>query len=161
MLGYAGPLYHICYDNVVIATYEIPHCSSGHKSAAVNKQVGELQQPPAPEAAWKSLLWGGSNQQLQHCCTPKGVWARRCGLPASLDDNIFKNFLNIWLKYKQNTFHLKRTHFLCHHAKKWSPVPSSSSPLLTPWLLQSLLRDLNFWKTTTLTSFTLAFKANI
>jgi len=59
---------------VVIATYEIPHCSSGCKTAAVNKLVGELQQCLVPEAARINPLRGGFRPAAAPLvrCLPKG-----------------------------------------------------------------------------------------
>lgn len=65
----------IYYYNVFIALYETSCCSSGHKTAAVTKLVGELPWLHVPVTARKISLWGGSKPAAAPLerCLPKGV----------------------------------------------------------------------------------------
>lgn len=102
-----------------------------------------------------------SNQQLHHWCMafPEGTQASRWGLPDSwMTTNILKDFGDILLKSKQNTFNLNFFHAFMQQTGWYFYL----SPLLPNSVAFTVtMKDLHFWKTTTLTSFTLAFKANI
>lgn len=136
VLGYAGPFDPIYCDNVVIGVHELLHCSSGHKTAAASKLVGQLQQLHVPGLPEKALFEEVSNY---YHCTTDALPSQREHRPADgtlhswMTINILKDLGSILLKYKQNTFDLKLFHAFM---QKMSPI--SLSLLLTPWLLQSL-----------------------
>lgn len=123
VLGYAGPFDSTCYDNVVISVHEISHFSIPQQlwtQDCCSKQAGGTT-PTAPcsKAASKSPLWGGfkpAAAPLVHCL-PKGNTGQQMETPCIPGDNILKDFGDILLKCKQNTFIFKT--FQCLHAKSW------------------------------------------
>lgn len=118
----------LCYDNVAIAMYKISHCSSGHKTAAVNKLVGELPTAPCSRGCMKTPLVGRFQTSS---CTTGALPSQREYRPEDVDS--LHSWTTIFLKifgtyyYNISRIHLKHTHFSCFHAKNWPPFPFPSS----------------------------------
>lgn len=108
--------------------YKISHCSSGHKTAAVNKLLGELPTAPCSRGCMKTPLVGRFQTSS---CTTGALPSQREYRPEDVDS--LHSWTTIFLKifgtyyYNISRIHLKHTHFSCFHAKNWPPFPFPSS----------------------------------